>query len=760
MERIPLFSIPVWLRILIAILLVSLLSVIWIIVTSVSGAVEISDSNIQSYVEESGQGQAQAIRSDFNNILRQFGSFIDNGDNLRDIQRLILTRDIASFAVRHLELVNNFPIAAGSQLFNDRPDLYRGIWVLHSDGEVLANAASPGSSLADIPGVGLPDPFPDQTNNVRNSQQPLLLEVFEDDNGQVTVLMYRQITEVITEEQLIGYVVLQLNLEELVINQLTRGTADLPRYSYALIGNNIVLTQRDVLANDLVFTNSIGASRVNNNLTGTDIYVVGNSATNLREVIGHYTTVNLLNQNLGLVTEIDRSVGRSQIQVLMAQISIPTLIWLGLVVLITAFFLNRSITTRINSLYQAIQSLQRGNYETPIDVGNLDEIGLLAMSIVDLRDETQRFISDLTQSIEDRIQDVRINQEISRAALSESDMQHLMDRIVDLIRDRYPSIYHAQIFLVDDRNEYAVLRASTGEVGQQLLQRGHRLGVGSVSVIGQVTQQGQIAIARDTASSTVHRRNEFLPDTRAELAIPLQLGNRIIGALDVQSTSSDSFDEQQVEALQTLADQITIAIENIRLIEQSQIALTEMERTQQYATRYAWEDYMRLQRTSTIASQAGFGSDYDFSALRERAIQTRDVAIGGLTHQNTVPFVLPLVVRDQVIGTVQWEIPDTTFDDDTVILAQDVINRLATTLENARLFSQSRVNAERERIVSDITSKITEQSEIEQILQTAVREVGQALQLPQVAIRLNLSNGQSVTDTNQQDSPSFDDNQL
>lgn len=757
MERASIFSIPIWLRIFIAILLVSFLSAAWIVVTSISGAVEINENNLQAYVEESGQGIAQAIRSDFNTILRQFESFIGNADNLRDTQRLILTRDIASFAVRHRELVNNFPVIATNELFADRPELFNGAWILHNDGEVLASVVAQGSSGADIPSIESPDPYPELTRNVTNSQQTLTVEIVEDENQQVTILLYRQITEVVLEEQLVGFVVVQVNLEALVTNKFTRGNADLPRYSFAIIGDNIMLAQEDLFADELIFTSTIGVSRANNNLTGTEIYQVGNSAANFREVIGHYTTVNLLNQNLRLITEVDRSISRSQIEVLIAQISIPTIIWISAVVVVIAFLLNRTLTPRINNLTNMVQAVQRGDYDTPIMEPVADEIGTLATAFSSLRDETKRLFEDLTRSVQDRIRDVNVNQEISRAALSQSDVQLLMDQVVNLIRDRYPSIYHAQIFLIDEANEYAVLRASTGKVGQQLLRRGHRLGVGSVSVIGQVTQQGQIAIARDTATSNVHRRNEFLPDTRAELAVPLRLGNQVIGALDVQSTASDSFDDQQIEALQTLADQITIAIVNARLLEQSQITLQEMERTQQNATRYAWEDYMHFQRTSAIISQAGIGSDYDFTTLREQAIYTQEVAIGRMTPQHTVPFVLPLIVREQVIGTVQWEMPDTIFGDDTVVLAQEVITRLATTLENARLFSQSRRNAERERIVNTIATKITEQSEIEQILQTAVREVGQALQLPQVAIRLNLDNGH-IADL-PADVPSTDDSQ-
>ena len=153
-----------------------------------------------------------------------------------------------------------------------------------------------------------------------------------------------------------------------------------------------------------------------------------------------------------------------------------------------------------------------------------DEIGLLATSFVNMRDQVHTLIDDLENRVAARTRDISATQDISRFAATQRDLQTLMDRVVDLIVERFENIYHAQIFLVDEDKRDAVLRASTGDIGKQLLSRGHRLGIGSLSVIGQVTQQGRLIVARDAAVSQIHRRNEFLPDTRAELAIPLRVG--------------------------------------------------------------------------------------------------------------------------------------------------------------------------------------------------------------------------------------------
>jgi GAF domain-containing protein len=128
-----------------------------------------------------------------------------------------------------------------------------------------------------------------------------------------------------------------------------------------------------------------------------------------------------------------------------------------------------------------------------------------------------------------------------------------------------------QIFLVDDKREYAVLRASTGEVGEELIRRNHRLRVGSVSVVGRTTSEGVPIIAQDTtAANVVHLPNPLLPLTRSEMALPLIIKDQVIGALDVQSNQSNFFTEEDIAALKTLAAQISIAIENARLYADAQ----------------------------------------------------------------------------------------------------------------------------------------------------------------------------------------------
>ncbi len=159
--------------------------------------------------------------------------------------------------------------------------------------------------------------------------------------------------------------------------------------------------------------------------------------------------------------------------------------------------------------------------------------------------------------------------EIARDASSTLELKALLANAVELIRERF-GFYHASVFLIDESGEYAEVRESTGEAGTEMMRRHHRLAIGSASTVGQATASGQPVVINDTRRSEIHRPNPLLPDTRAELALPLKAGDEIIGALDVQSRYRNAFSEEDVQVLQILADQLAVAVVNARLFAEIQ----------------------------------------------------------------------------------------------------------------------------------------------------------------------------------------------
>ncbi len=414
---------------------------------------------------------------------------------------------------------------------------------------------------------------------------------------------------------------------------------------------------------------------------------------------------------------------------------------LAVVVFLLIMLANQMIVPPITNLTVAMRAAMDGDYTYQVEARDRhDEIGQLSAAFVDMRTHVRGLLDDLESRIASRARDISATQEVGRFAASQRNLQTLMEQVVELIVEKFSDIYHAQIFLIDADHEYALLRASTGEPGKIMLARGHRLGVGSVSVIGQVTGQGEVVVARDTGTSQIHQRNELLPLTRAELAIPLKVGDVTIGALDVQSRIRDSFGKDEIAILQTMADQVAVAIENARLYQESVRRLEEIERINRTSTLETWQEYLHSQRERQLSSESGIRSGYDLTSIRKQAIEQNRIVVGTVTANLTIPIAVPVRLRGQTLGAVEWEIPAADLNDNKLQLAQELANRLAVSLDNARLFQESQRAAERERVVNNIAARLTPQTEISDILQTAVREVGQALRAPQVSIRLHRTN--------------------
>ncbi|HLF01227.1 MAG TPA: GAF domain-containing protein, partial [Anaerolineales bacterium] len=317
----------------------------------------------------------------------------------------------------------------------------------------------------------------------------------------------------------------------------------------------------------------------------------------------------------------------------------------------------------------------------------------------------------LEETVRRRTAQLTTAAEIGRAATGSLDPDELLSRTINLIRDRF-GYYHASIFLLDEKGQNAVVRESTGEVGRILKERRHTLGVGSQSVIGYVTAQRKPRVALDVGHDAVHFKNPLLPETRSELAIPLLAGDRLLGALDVQSTEPNAFTATDVSVLQTLADQLAIAInnaelfnsqrklieENEHLLAESRRAIEELNTLTGRLSREGWQDFMRGGRGSvSVSSQNGEHVPLpEPETALNLALERRDLV--SITDADRSALAAPIVLRDQIIGALALEETDPGhhWSADDLALAQEVADRLGLALDNARLLEQ--VNRERERL--------------------------------------------------------------
>jgi PAS domain S-box-containing protein len=189
------------------------------------------------------------------------------------------------------------------------------------------------------------------------------------------------------------------------------------------------------------------------------------------------------------------------------------------------------------------------------------------------RDITERKKAE--EAIRRRNEYLAASAEIGKLVTSTLDLNSIFARTVNLINERF-GFYHAGIFIVEETGFNAVLREATGEAGQEMKERKHTLQVNDKSIVGKVALDGQPVVVNDVKANPLHKLNPLLPETRAEAAIPLRIGNRIIGAIDIQAKTTNAFTEDEISVLQTLADQVAVAIDNARSFELSQEAVMEM----------------------------------------------------------------------------------------------------------------------------------------------------------------------------------------
>ncbi|MBN2471452.1 MAG: GAF domain-containing protein, partial [Anaerolineae bacterium] len=414
-----------------------------------------------------------------------------------------------------------------------------------------------------------------------------------------------------------------------------------------------------------------------------------------------------------------------------------------------------------------------------------DELGQLNRAIAELASISQENDRLLSQT-ETRARQLQTSAEVSRAAASILDVSELLPRVVDLIRDAF-GYDHVQVFLMDEGHKNALLRASTGPVGQKMLSLKWSLPVGSESVIGQVTANAQPVIALDTADARfVHRPNPHLPDTRSEMALPLVSRGRVIGALDVQSKQPNAFFDEDVRVLTTLADQIAIALDNASLFQQTQnytLALTEqvhnlqelLEASQalsamldpQDILNAACEDMARLlaadhvgivlaqeqdpRRGNMIADYPDLGIRgaevevegawwHDHYSKTSQPVVVQDVTTSELITEETrrallanniqqlvlVPF---LVSAGQVRGSIGIDMYTSgrVFTLEDLTLLQLFATQVASAYQNALSFAWTQRQAEEMAFLFQVTTAAAEVTELESCMQTVLQELQHAL---------------------------------
>ena len=318
--------------------------------------------------------------------------------------------------------------------------------------------------------------------------------------------------------------------------------------------------------------------------------------------------------------------------------------------------------------------------------------------------------NNLENKVSDRTRQLRKVNEIGRTVTSILDPDELLLRAARLIEGEF-DCYYTAFFLLDISGQWAELKEATGEAGRVLRENKHRLGIDGKGLVSTAIRTKQARIALDTGNDSVRFDNPLLPYTRSQIAIPLLVGEQLLGALEMHSTKENAFSQQDVDAYQNMGNEIAIGLENSRLFREAQQSLAEMRATQRQYLQGAW------------------------SSLT--ADQNLEYSLGENDLANNKEIEIPLSLRDQVIGQIRLEsATDWTHEQKNLIEA--IATQATLALENARLVEESQSIAARERLANELIAKIWASTNMDNILQTTARELGRTLEAAEVTIELSM----------------------
>jgi GAF domain-containing protein len=331
------------------------------------------------------------------------------------------------------------------------------------------------------------------------------------------------------------------------------------------------------------------------------------------------------------------------------------------------------------------------------------------------REELEQRVDERTSGLFKKTDQLRAASYIARKTAEAQDLPSLLNAAVRLITDQF-GYYHSGIFLLNESGDEVILQAASSEGGKRMLDKGHHLLVGSQGIVGFVAAQKRPRIALDVGTDAAFFNNPDLPSTHSEVGLPLLIGNRLLGVLDIQSDQPEAFNMDEIDVLQTIADQIAIAIENTRLLDNAQAALKQVEALTNVRAREAWDQ--RLKKG---------GLAYTYTPLGLRS--------GKASDESDKSIKVPITLRGHKIGDITLTRKDeASWDEVDRDLISEVANQTGLAMENLRLVEDATQRARQEQTIGELAARFGQSMDIDGLLQTAARELGQVVDVAEVSV--------------------------
>ncbi len=429
---------------------------------------------------------------------------------------------------------------------------------------------------------------------------------------------------------------------------------------------------------------------------------------------------------------------------------------LGIVALLTiaaiaglALFSWRSISRPIIALDRAVQQMMTAEKVEQIPVNSTDELGRLAQTFNTMSQNLNTSIRQLN------VQSERLNEQSLQMGLVTTinerlstflRIDELLAEIVNQINDNF-GYYHTHIYLFDEKRDNLVVAEGVGSAGAEMKATGHAISLDTGSLVARAARRGEIVRVDDVRENSEWLPNPLLPDTQAEMAVPIKLDDEVVGVLDVQEKKVAGFDEVDEQLLLIVAGQAAIAIRNAHLFESVETALAEAERTQQQYFGEVW-DRSRLARSQSEYLHTRPGAapldetqQHHLAAVRQQALsQDQSSLIVKDEIFNTEAVVAPIEVGQKKIGAMHLQPSKNRqgWSKEDLAIVEAVIDQFTQTVENLRLFDETRERASREQSIREITDKLRAAPNLQRLLEIATDELGQRLGATHGSLRLGI----------------------
>ena len=388
--------------------------------------------------------------------------------------------------------------------------------------------------------------------------------------------------------------------------------------------------------------------------------------------------------------------------------------------LIFANYLAKPIT----GLRDIANKISRGEFNYRItDIPHTRELAELALDFNSMAESLSTLINDLEQRVKERTagisqrtEQLRAASYIARQTSEVEDLASLLNLVVNLITDQF-GFYHAGIFLINETEDAAIMYTASSEGGKRMVERGYSVLVGIQAVVGYAASQKRVRVALDVGPDAVSFNNPDLPLTRSEVALPLIVRNNVLGVLDIQSDQPQAFHNEDLDVLQTLADQVAIAIENARLLGESQAALMQLEAVSTIRMRDAWTKKLQEQKHAFTYTPLGIRAESSLNGSSEDALKAS------------------ISLRGQKIGSIALARKDKTswskVDEETI---NEIANQVGLAVDNLRLLEDAQQRARQEQTIGELATRFSQSLDIDSLLQTAARELGKLPDISEVSV--------------------------